>query len=185
MARRRKTKNLIKPKKKEKLIRLPISKFIDSKFRDYAVYVLEQRGIPNFYDALTPVQRFILKNSPTSFTKTLSIVGKVIQDGYHHGDCLEYDTKINLADGSQITIGKWFEDYPSAILLVKSVDDNQNEVIGIAHTPRIGQKTNEYLEIELESGEIIKCTKNHPFLVNGKWIQAENLIEGDDIHTLS
>jgi len=72
--------------KKEKIIRLPISKFIDSKFRDYAIYVLEARGIPNFYDALTPVQRFILKNSPTSFTKTLSVVGKVISDGYHHGD---------------------------------------------------------------------------------------------------
>lgn len=33
-----KTKDLTKPKKKEKIIRLPISKFIDSKFRDYAVY---------------------------------------------------------------------------------------------------------------------------------------------------
>lgn len=82
----RKSKDLTKPKRKEKVIRLPISKFIDSKFRDYAVYVLEQRGIPNFYDALTPVQRFILKNAPAGFTKSLSVVGKCIQDGYHHGD---------------------------------------------------------------------------------------------------
>ncbi len=73
-------------KTKEKIIKLPISKFIDSKFREYAIYVLEQRGIPNFYDALTPVQRFILKNTPTSFTKTLTVIGKCIQDGYHHGD---------------------------------------------------------------------------------------------------
>ena len=79
-------KDLIKPKFKEKIIRLPISKFIDSKFRDYAVYVLESRGIPSFYDALTPVQRFILKNSPTSFNKTLTVVGKCFQDGYHHSD---------------------------------------------------------------------------------------------------
>lgn len=82
----RKAKDLTKDKKKEKTIRLPISKFIDSKYRDYAVYVLEQRGIPNFYDALTPVQRFILKNSPTTFSKTLSVVGKSIEDGYHHGN---------------------------------------------------------------------------------------------------
>jgi len=79
-------RDLTKPKVKEKIIRLPISKFIDSKFRDYAIYVLEQRGIPGFYDALTPVQRYILKNTPTSFVKTLSVVGKVMQDGYHHGD---------------------------------------------------------------------------------------------------
>ena len=81
---KQRAKDLTKPKRKEKIIKLPISKFIDTKFRDYAVYVLEQRGIPNFYDALTPVQRFILKNSPTSFAKTLTVVGKAIQDGYHH-----------------------------------------------------------------------------------------------------
>jgi hypothetical protein len=75
---------------KEKLgyksIKLPISKFIDTKFRDYSLYVLTARGIPSFYDALTPVQRFILMNSPIAFTKTLSVVGKSFEDGYHHGD---------------------------------------------------------------------------------------------------
>lgn len=79
-------RDLTKPKYKEKIIRLPISKFIDSKFRDYAIYVLTSRGIPSFYDGLTPVQRYILKNSPQSFQKSLTIIGKVIQDGYHHGD---------------------------------------------------------------------------------------------------
>lgn len=69
-----------------KEIKLPISKMIDTKFRDYAVYVLESRGIPSFYDALTPVQRYILMNSPTSFGKTLSVVGKSIEEGYHHGN---------------------------------------------------------------------------------------------------
>ena len=81
MARKR---DLTKPK--EKVIRLPISKFVDTKYRDYAVYVLEARGIPSFYDALTPVQRYILKNSPSAYAKSLTVVGKCIQDGYHHGD---------------------------------------------------------------------------------------------------
>lgn len=77
-------RDLTKPK--DKVLPLPISKFIDTKYRDYAVYVLTSRGIPNFYDALTPVQRFILKNAPTTFNKTLTVVGKAIQSGYHHGD---------------------------------------------------------------------------------------------------
>jgi len=81
-----KSRDLTKPKHKEKIIRLPISKFINSKYRDYAVYVLESRGIPSFFDALTSVQRYILKNTPISFVKTLTVVGKVIQDGYHHSD---------------------------------------------------------------------------------------------------
>jgi len=82
----RKTKTVVKEKKKEKIIKLPISKFIDTKFREYSVYVLESRGIPNFFDGLTPVQRYILMNSPSAFVKTLSVVGKAIEDGYHHGD---------------------------------------------------------------------------------------------------
>jgi len=102
----RKSKDLTKPKHKEKIIRLPISKFIDSKFRDYAIYVLEQRGIPNFYDALTPVQRYILQNSPTSFQKTLTIIGKVIQDGYHHGDaaCINALNKLARPFGNALQI---------------------------------------------------------------------------------
>jgi hypothetical protein len=72
--------------KKEKIIKLPVSKFIDTKFRDYSIYVLSSRGIPSFYDALTPVQRYILMNCPQGSTKTLSVVGDSIKDGYHHGD---------------------------------------------------------------------------------------------------
>ena len=79
-------KKVVKDARTYKSIKLPISKLIDTKFRDYAVYVLESRGIPSFYDALTPVQRYILSSSPIAFSKTLSVVGKSIEDGYHHGD---------------------------------------------------------------------------------------------------
>lgn len=69
-----------------KIIRLPISKHIDVNFRNYALYVLESRGIPGWEDALTNVQRIILQNAPSSFDKTLSLVGDCFKDGYHHGD---------------------------------------------------------------------------------------------------
>ena len=72
--------------KKDKSIPLPISKFIDTKFRDYSIHVISHRGIPSFYDALTPVQRYILMNSPSSYVKTLTVVGKCISDSYSHGD---------------------------------------------------------------------------------------------------
>lgn len=65
---------------------LPISRQINTNFRNYALYVLEHRGIPSFYDGLTNVQRFIVLNAPSSFNKTISLVGSCISDGYHHGD---------------------------------------------------------------------------------------------------
>jgi len=82
----KKNKDLTKKVTKEKIINLPISRFIDTKYREYATYVLEQRGIPNFQDALTPIQRYILKNTPTYFVKSLTVVGKVIEASYHHGN---------------------------------------------------------------------------------------------------
>lgn len=66
---------------------LSISDQINNQYRTYALYVLQSRGIPNFYDALTPVQRLILENSPSRFNKTIGLVGEVIKTGlYHHGD---------------------------------------------------------------------------------------------------
>jgi hypothetical protein len=70
----------------KKIYPLNISRQIDTNFRNYALYVLENRGIPSFYDGLTNVQRFILLNAPASFNKTISLVGSCISDGYHHGD---------------------------------------------------------------------------------------------------
>ena len=71
---------------KTKSYPLNISRQIDVNFRNYALYVLENRGIPSFYDALTNVQRFIILNAPHNYNKTISLVGSCISDGYHHGD---------------------------------------------------------------------------------------------------
>ncbi len=71
---------------KTKSYTLNISRQIDTNFRNYALYVLENRGIPSFYDGLTNVQRFIMLNAPTNYNKTISLVGSCISDGYHHGD---------------------------------------------------------------------------------------------------
>lgn len=165
---------------------ISITDQINQRYREYALYVLQSRGIPNFYDSLTPVQRIVLQNSPSQFNKTIGLVGEVIRTGlYHHGDCLDGETLINLADGTSIKIKDWYKNNPDADLLVKSFDVNSGEeVIGYAHSPRIGQLNNEYLEIELESGEIIRCTDNHPFLVDGEWIKAGDLSEGKDIMNL-
>lgn len=66
---------------------LTIKESINSYYRKYAFYVLESRGIPNFYDSLTPVQRQILLNAPEKSTGTMGLIGAVFQTGlYHHGD---------------------------------------------------------------------------------------------------
>ena len=67
--------------------KITITDQINTQYREYALYVLQSRGIPNFYDFLTPVQRLILENAPSRFNKTVGLVGEVIKTGhYHHGD---------------------------------------------------------------------------------------------------
>jgi len=67
--------------------KLTIPEQINKDYRRYALYVIQSRGIPNFYDGLTPVQRIILQMAPNSFDKTLGVVGSVFKTGlYHHGD---------------------------------------------------------------------------------------------------
>lgn len=66
---------------------LDIRDHVDVDFREYSMYVIQSRGIPNFYDSLTPVQRFILLHAPDKFQTTVALVGHVMATGlYHHGD---------------------------------------------------------------------------------------------------
>lgn len=79
-------KTQVKSNTKEKIIKLPVSKYINLKYREYAIYTIESRGIPNFFDGLTPVQRFILKNASTTYSKTVAVIGSSMTDHYVHGD---------------------------------------------------------------------------------------------------
>lgn len=92
---------------------ISISNQIDDEYRKYALYVIQSRGIPNFYDSLTPVQRLILQNSPSVFKKTLGVVGEVFSTGlYHHGDSSLSQAMSKLARpfgcAEQILLGDGF-----------------------------------------------------------------------------
>ena len=119
---------------------ITITKQIDINFRNYALYVLEHRGIPGFYDALTNVQRVILMNAPKSYNKTISLVGSCISDGYHHGDS-SLQGAINkiarpFACGEQLLLGDGFFGTPvnpeASAARYTSVKINPviNEIIG-------------------------------------------------------
>lgn len=164
------------------ITKVDIKEHINTDFKTYSMYVIQSRGIPNFYDSFTPVQRLILQMAPDKFQATVALVGQVMATGlYHHGDCLDYDTEINLADGSKLKIGEWCDLYPDMSLFVKCVDDDNIETISIGHSPRIGQVTDEVYEIEFEDGSIEICTGNHPFKIGNDWVETKNLKKNDDV----
>jgi intein/homing endonuclease len=168
-----------------------ITEFLSDEYKDFSLYVIENRAIPSVIDGLKPTQRKIVhicndiwKTGNEKTLKVFQLAGKVASDAfYHHGNCLEYDTEIITSDGEIIKIGEWFEKYPDLKLDLISYDENESKyVTGIGHSPRVGTITTEEYEIEMEDGNIFKCTENHPFYTTNRgWVKAEDLTNNDDI----
>ena len=68
----------------------PISKVAAKEWKDFALYTLENRAIPNMIDGMKNVQRFYIyssiKNSKTEFKKVSAVSGVVSDYGYSHGE---------------------------------------------------------------------------------------------------
>jgi hypothetical protein len=167
-----------------------ITEFLSNEYKEFAMYVVEGRAIPSVIDGFKPTQRKIIhisnqiwKNGDEKTKKIFQLAGIIADQAYyHHGNCLDPDTKILLDDGAFISIKDWYDKYSDTKLNVISYDEeNKKFISSIGHSPRIGSITNIEFEIEMEDGSIVKCTENHPFLTKRGWVEAKDLTESDDI----
>jgi DNA gyrase/topoisomerase IV subunit A len=128
-----------------------ISKQIDINFRNYALYVLEHRGIPSFYDSLTNVQRVSLMNAPKTFNKTISLVGAAITDGYHHGDSSLSKAINKLARpfgcGEQLLLGDGYFGTPV------NPDASAARYTSVKINPSINDMLAKYMVLNHKNGE--------------------------------
>lgn len=165
-----------------------ITSVLDTEYMEYGMYTIEHRAIPSAVDGFKPTQRKaaytasrIWRKGDEKPMRVYQLAGKMAAEcAYHHGDCLDGDTKIRLSDGNTITIGEWFRVYPDSRLDVVSFDERTQEFVdAVGHSPRIGQIADVEYEIELENGEIIRCTGNHPVLTDRGWVKAQDLLDTD------
>jgi DNA topoisomerase-2 len=71
-----------------------VTQYLDQDYREYAVYVVEERAIPSVIDGFKPTQRKIIfvankvwKKGDEKALKIFQLAGKVASDAnYHHGD---------------------------------------------------------------------------------------------------
>ena len=71
-----------------------VTNYLDTAYREYAVYVVENRAIPSVIDGFKPTQRKVVfvadkvwKNGSEKNLKIFQLAGKVASDAhYHHGD---------------------------------------------------------------------------------------------------
>lgn len=71
-----------------------VTQYLDQDYREYAIYVVEERAIPSVIDGFKPTQRKVIfvadrvwKNGGEKPLKIFQLAGKVASDAhYHHGD---------------------------------------------------------------------------------------------------
>lgn len=82
----------------------PISKVAGNEWKEFALYTVEARAIPNMIDGMKPVNRFYLyssiKNSARDFKKVSAVSGVVSEYGYNHGE-------TSAASSGQLMAAEW------------------------------------------------------------------------------
>jgi hypothetical protein len=167
-----------------------ISEFLSDEYKEFAMYTIESRAIPSVIDGLKTSSRKVIHASgdvwKTGSEKTLKVFqlsGYVANKMYyHHGDCLAPETEILLTNGEYIKLIDWYNNFKDIEFDLICYDEKEKEfTTSKGHSIRVGSITNIEYEIEMDNGEVFKCTNNHPFLTKRGWVIAENLTEKDEI----
>ena len=100
--------------------------------------------------------------------------------------CLSGDTLVPLLDGRILTI-KEIYDNDIKDFYVYSYDQTTNKIVpGYCKYAHITGHNAEMIEVLLDTGEVIKCTKNHKIVMrNGHKKMAGDLVPGDSLMPLN
>lgn len=89
----------------ESLNNRDLKSIIDNEAKEFAIYTVENRAIPNLIDGFKPVQRFVMyralelsRGNKEKFHKLASIAGGVADAGYHHGEGSAQDAGALMAN---------------------------------------------------------------------------------------
>jgi len=89
--------------------------------------------------------------------------------------CFTGDTRIALAEGGSISFEELVENDLEFNCISWNIEKNCEEVKPIV-APRITRYANELIEVELEDGEVVRCTPEHLWLLeSGEYKQAQYL----------
>jgi DNA gyrase subunit A len=107
-------------------------------------------------------------------------------DGQGNWGCFTKDTRVQLADGRQLSFAELIqEDEQQKKNYTYTVDKEGNIKIALITKPRITKKDAALMKVILDNGEEIRCTLNHKFMLkNGSYKEAEFLTIGESLMPL-
>jgi len=106
-----------------------IVELANKEWKNFALYTVESRAIPNMIDGLKPVQRFYLYssivNSKKIFEKVSAISGVVSKYGYNHGE-------TSCAGAGQLMAADWYNN----VVIIESEGSFGSRLVQEAGAPR-------------------------------------------------
>lgn len=107
-------------------------------------------------------------------------------EGDSAGGCHTYDTKVKLADGRDLEIGKIVEEFNQGkINYVYSCDKNGKIFVQPITDAFITKRNTQVIRLTLDNGEQIKCTPEHPYMLrDGSYKEAQYLTKEDSLMPL-
>lgn len=100
--------------------------------------------------------------------------------------CFTADTKVPLVDGRTMSFRELTEAYgDGGKFYVYSMTPGGKVTAGLAHSPRKTRRNAPLIEIELDNGEVTKCTPDHEWMLrDGTYRKAGSLQPGDSLMPL-
>ena len=93
------------------------------------------------------------------------------------GGCVVEGTLIQTADGL-----KAVEDFNVGEKVITL--DGEKEVTHVWNPDTLDEGTPECYEIEFEDGHTVTCSDKHKFLIGGEWVEAKDLVVGQDCQVI-
>ena len=145
------------------------------------------------------------------YRKSASVIGDVLKSYHPHGDisvydamvrmaqnfslryplvdgqgnfgCFTKDTKVKLADGRDLTFEKLIEEFRQGKKnYTYTINSSGSISIGEIKYPRLTKRNAELIKIVLDTGNEIKCTPNHLFMLKDtSYKEARNLTPNDSL----
>jgi DNA gyrase subunit A len=110
----------------------------------------------------------------------------LLVDGQGNFGCFTGDTAIKLADGTEKTFAELAQLPPSEIFYVYAVDKTGKIVIAEGRHARLTRPDAELLELTLDTGDVVRCTPDHRFMLrDGSYKEAQDLTPDDSLKSNS
>lgn len=131
------------------------------------------KAIKSFFRIVTPEVN--MKNVPLVvvnhvYLEQTGLYAKTITSG----GCLESGTQIKTPDGT-----KSIEDFVVGDVVVTM--DGFKRVTHVWNPQTLENGTPECYTITFEDGSSVTCSDEHKFLIDGEWLEAKNLVIGQDV----